>query len=310
MTTDNHRGPLEHLAIAGVRVLVALMWLANIHWKVPPAFGEDTGGGLFKYAESVTRHSTFAPYTWVTEQFILPNFKLFGWFTLIAEIVIALLLLVGYRTRLTALAGAAFTVPIFFSVIYYDRADEWSWAYFMMFGIHIILWAAAAGHSFGLDGVLRQGAASARSALLGLGLVAGIVGVLGLFVSRSVAFAGKSMALLGSDAGFVVDGAITRRWELKLLWFNPLLAILTIVFGVLLFVGARMKIAALVAAAGFAVLTVVSLIVGNYSYLRDDGVIQNVASGSNTAFWGALALAGFLLARRTDLTPAAGTIDS
>jgi len=99
----------NHVVIGGVRIITALLWLANLHWKVPPAFGEDTGGGLYKYVESVTRHSPFAPYTWVVEEAVLPNFRLFGWITLVVESLIALLLLVGYRTRPAALAGAGAT---------------------------------------------------------------------------------------------------------------------------------------------------------------------------------------------------------
>jgi hypothetical protein len=45
--------------IGGVRILAGLLWLANIHWKVPGDFGEDNGGGLYKYSASTLRHATF-----------------------------------------------------------------------------------------------------------------------------------------------------------------------------------------------------------------------------------------------------------
>ena len=66
-----------------------------------------------------------------------------------------------------------------------------------------------------------------------------VLGVLGLFVARSTAFAGRTVALLGSDAGFRVDGKINRRWELKFIWFNPLWAILTLLAGVLILLAVR-----------------------------------------------------------------------
>ncbi len=222
---------VNRAVIAGVRITVGLMWLANLHWKVPPHFGEDTGGGLYKYTASVSRHSPFAPFTWVVEQVILPNFQLFGWITLLTELLLAMLLLAGYRTRWVALAGAAMSVPILLSTVYYDRADEWSWSYFMMIALHLILFATDAGKAHGLDGVLADpDPRRAERAIRVAGVVALVVGVIGLWVARDVGFAGSKVALLGSDAGFVGDdGKLVRRWELKMMWFNPMWALLTVV---------------------------------------------------------------------------------
>ncbi len=299
------------VVIGGVRILAGLLWLANIHWKVPPAFGEDTNGGLYKYSASVLRHSTFAPFRWVTEEIILPNFRFFGWFTLLGEITLAALLLIGYRTKAVALAGAAMAVPIMLSVLYYDKADEWSWSYLMMIGLHLLIFASDGGGHLGLDGLLRKGPEAAVGGLRASGVVAVVVGAAGLFVARSIGFAGRQAALLGSDAGFVGDGGrITRRWELKFLWFNPLWALLTIVLGVLLIIGSRRAVAALAGSIGFAVVALVALATQTFDYVRDDGAIQQVATGSNVALWGGLAVAGGLLARRSMAGGHAGSPDS
>lgn len=270
---------------------------------MPPSFGEDSGGGLYKYTESVTRNSPFAPFTWVTEELILPNFRFFGWVTLVVELLLAMLLLVGYRTRIVALVGAAWAVPILQSVIYYDGADEWSWSYLLMIGLHLLLYATDAGRHVGLDGVLERGSDAARRALVVVGSVAAVVGLLGLFVARSVSFAGSEAALLGSDAGFANDdGGLTRRWELKFVFFNPLWALLTVLFDALIVVGARhgrAVWAAFAGAAGFATIAVVVVITRTFDYARDDGQVQVVSTGSSTALWGAFALAGWLLARRS-----------
>ncbi|MGI9031712.1 MAG: TQO small subunit DoxD [Ilumatobacteraceae bacterium] len=285
--------------IGGVRILTGLLWLANLHWKVPPAFGEDTGGGLFKYSDSVTRSSPFAPFTWVTEEIILPNFRFFGWVVLISELVVAALLLVGWRTKLVAIVGAALTIPILLSVIYYDGADEWSWSYLMMIALNLVLYATDAGRHVGLDGVLERGPRAAQRALVIVGVVATVIGLLGLFVARSISFAGDEAALLGSDAGFVDGaGALVRRWELKFLFFNPLWALLTFVLGLVLVGGSRRRTLAWAGAAGFAVLAVVGFVAGTFDYVRSDGSIQVVSTASNVAAWGAAALAGALLARR------------
>jgi thiosulfate dehydrogenase (quinone) large subunit len=290
---DRAAGPVIGVA----RIGVGLMWLANIHWKVPGSFGADTGGGLYKYSASVSRHSTFAPFTWVTEEIILPNFRFFGWFTLISEIVLAALLLVGYKTRLVALAGAMMAVPIMLSVLYYDKADEWSWSYLLMIFAHLALFAANAGTHLGVDGVLARRSGASR-ALLSTGIITTAIGVAGLFVARSVDFASRKAALLGSDAGFTkADGSISRRWELKFLWFNPLWALFTIACGVLIIAGAKKAAVAWAGSAGLAAMAVAVFAQQRFDYLRDDGAVQSVATGSNVAVWGGLAIAAALIAR-------------
>ena len=219
----------QGFTIGGVRILAGLMWLANLHWKVPTDFGEANGGGLYKYVAAGADNAPLAPYRWALRELVLPNFQLFGWFTLISEAVVAALLLIGYRSRLVALAGAAMAVPIGLSVLYYPRADEWAWSYLLMIGLHLLLWAVPSGDHLGVDGVLAGAPARSGRAMRSTGIVAVVVGALGLFVARSIDFTGKAAALLGSDAGFAnADGGVTRRWELKFLFFNPLWALLTV----------------------------------------------------------------------------------
>jgi thiosulfate dehydrogenase (quinone) large subunit len=289
----------RRLILGLCRIGVGLMWLANIHWKVPTDFGETTKGGLYKYSASVLRQSTFAPFRWFTEEILLPNFRFFGWFTLLSEVSLAVLLLAGYKTKLVALGGAAMSVPIMLTVLYYDRTDEWSWSYLLMIMAHLLLFASDAGKHLGLDGVLTRGVSSLKRSLGLIGIVTALVGAAGLFVGRSMPFAGSKVALLGSDAGFTnVEGRIIRRWELKFVWFNPLWALLMLVLGVLIIIGTKNRWAARIGAAGLAVMALVILVIGKFDYVRDDGAIQKVASGSNASLWGALALAAFLVDRR------------
>lgn len=288
--------------IGGVRILAGLMWLANLHWKVPTDFGQSNGGGLYKYVAAGAQNAPLAPYRWSLRELVLPNFQAFGWFTLISETVVAALLLVGYRSRWVALAGAALAVPIGLSVLYYPNADEWAWSYLLMIGLHLLLWAVNSGDHLGVDGVLAGPRERSRRALLSTGVIAAVVGVCGLIVARSIDFSGRAVALLGSDAGFTnADGGITRRWELKFLFFNPLWAVLTIVVGVLLIVGSRKVVLAYAAAAGFAVLALVVFVQQTFDYLRDDGAVQKISTGTNVAFWGGLALASALFARRVSV---------
>ncbi len=289
--------------IGGVRILAGLMWLANLHWKVPTDFGESNGGGLYKYVAAGADSAPLAPYRWVLRELVLPNFQAFGWFTLISETIVAALLLIGYRSRWVALAGAAMAVPVGLSVLYYPKADEWAWSYLLMIGLHLLLWAVPSGAHLGVDGVLAGPPERSNRALRSTGIVAAAVGVLGLIVARSIDFSGRAVALLGSDAGFTnADGGVTRRWELKFLFFNPLWAVLTIVFGVLLIVGSRKAVVAYAAAGGFAVLAVIVFIQQTFNYLRDDAAVQKISTGTNVAFWGGLALASALFVRRASAT--------
>jgi len=288
--------------IGGVRILAGLMWLANLHWKVPTDFGQSNGGGLYKYVAAGAQNAPLAPYRWVLRELVLPNFQAFGWFTLISETIVAALLLVGYRSRWVTLAGAAMAVPIGLAVLYYPNADEWAWSYLLMIGLHLLLWAVPSGDHLGVDGVLAGPPERSNRSLLSTGVIAVVVGAFGLIVARSIDFSGRAVALLGSDAGVTnADGGVTRRWELKFLFFNPLWALLSIAFGVLLIVGSRKVVLAYAAAGGFAVLALVAFIQQTFDYLRDDGAVQKISTGTNVAFWGGFALASVLFARRASV---------
>jgi hypothetical protein len=169
-----------------------------------------------------------------------------------------------------------------------------------MFAAHLFIYASDAGNHLGLDGVLRRRGAAPGRAVRVVGAVATIVGLLGIYVARSVDFAGERVALLGSDAGFVnADGDLVRRWELKFMWFNPLWALLTIVLGLLALAAYRLGWVARAAGAGFAVLAVVIFALQNFDYVRDDGVVQRVGTSANAAVWASFAVV-LLLADRAD----------
>lgn len=290
---------LEGYTIGGVRILAGLMWLANLHWKVPTDFGQDNGGGLYKYVAAGAENAPFGPYRWALHELVLPNFQAFGWFTLISETIVAALLLIGYRSRWAALAGAAMAVPIGLSVLYYPNADEWAWSYLLMIGLHLLLWAVPSGEHLGVDGVLVAPPERSFIAMRSTGIVAVVVGLMGLLVARSVDIGGRGVALLGSDAGFTnANGGVTRRWELKFLFFDPLWAILTMAFGVVLVLARRKLVLGYAAAAGFAVIATVVFFQQTFDYRRDDGVVQTISTGTNVAFWGGLALASALFAHR------------
>lgn len=147
-------GRLSGALIAFVRVGVALMWIQGAGWKVPPRFGdEETPTGLRRWTEFAITHEVFAPYAWLVDNVVLPNFVLFGWGVLILEASLGAFLLVGLLTRFWALLGIAQIGAIMLSAL--NAPNEWPWAYVFMLLLHLALIATAAGRHYGLDGVLR-----------------------------------------------------------------------------------------------------------------------------------------------------------
>ena len=141
---------LSRLLIAAVRVVVALLWIQNSSWKRPPDFRALRG-----FTQDGVDHPVLAPWAWLVQHVILPNFTFFGWVTLIVEASLGAFLMIGLVTRLWALVGVGQTTAITLSVL--NTPGEWAWSYFLMLAVHVVLFATAAGRFYGLDGVLRAG---------------------------------------------------------------------------------------------------------------------------------------------------------
>ncbi|MCV2490827.1 DoxX family protein [Geodermatophilus sp. YIM 151500] len=148
---DTGRG--SRAALAAVRVVVGLLWVANSGWKTPPDFGEESGSGLFRFTSYAVEHPVFPPYTWLVENLVLPNFTLFGWGVLLLEASLGAFLVVGLATRLFAALGIAQSVAITLSVL--NAPNEFPWTYYLMIAVHVVLIATAAGRTAGVDGLLR-----------------------------------------------------------------------------------------------------------------------------------------------------------
>jgi thiosulfate dehydrogenase [quinone] large subunit len=146
---------VSRLLVAAVRIVVAFLWIQNSYWKVPPHFGEDQTppGGLYRFTRDAVDHPVFAPYSWVVEHVVLPNFTFFGWLVLLVEVSLGAFLLVGVATRLWALVGVGQTLAIALSVL--NTPGEWFWSYYLMLVANLLLFAVAAGRAYGVDGVLR-----------------------------------------------------------------------------------------------------------------------------------------------------------
>ena len=145
---DGSRG--TRLALGAFRIGVAFLWIQNTGWKVPPGFGS-----LHAYTADAVSHPTYAPWAWVIQHLVLPNFTAFAWLTLLVEASLGAFLLVGLATRLVAVLAIGQVLAITLSAI--NAPHEWEWSYYLMILAHLAIFATAAGRAYGLDAVLRPG---------------------------------------------------------------------------------------------------------------------------------------------------------
>jgi uncharacterized membrane protein YphA (DoxX/SURF4 family) len=284
---DRLASRLSSPLIAAVRIIVGLLWLANLEWKRPPDFGQDLQNGLFKYVDSAVRNPVFPPYSWFVENVVLEQYRLFGWITLLLEASLCVCLLLGYRTTIAALIGAGSSVTILLSVLYYDKQFEWPWSYYLMIGIHLLLLASMAGRHYGLDGLRGRDPDAWRRATTVIGAVAFVTGAIGLLVAADRSFTARQGDMIG-----------WARGELKLLWFNPLSALLTLVLGAALIVAIRRRIdwLGLAVAGAFALMTLQVIVQWRYNQGNWTGGILG-GTGATMAFWATLAVGSLVTIR-------------
>ena len=266
------------IAIGSVRIVAGLLWLANLEWKRPPDFGRNQKNGLYKYVDGAVAHKVFAPWSWIVEHLVLKQYTLFGWSTLLLESMLAALLLLGLWTRPVALLAALNSVAIGLSVLHYP--NEWPWSYYLMVALHVLLFATGAGRYVGLDSVRARGDAARRHAVVVLGAIAVIVGLVSLALVSGRSFAAEQGKLVGWAGG-----------EAKLLWFNPLSALLTAVLGAVAVLSVRLRKAELgwVAVGGFGLMALQVLVQWRYRNGNWTGGVFG-GTGANFAFWAMFAI--------------------
>jgi hypothetical protein len=189
-------------ALAGLRILVGLLWLYNVSWKRPPDFGESSGSGLYGFTRDAVEHPVFPPYSWVVEHVVLPNFTAFGWLVLVVESMLAVLLLTGTLVRFAALVGVGQSLAIGLSVA--QTPGEWPWSYWMMIGIHVVLLLTACGSAVAVDRMRADAAAgrgrhAAVPLLRGWGVLVLLTGVVALLLAVGEDPLGTGTQLGGPD---------------------------------------------------------------------------------------------------------------
>lgn len=126
-----------------LRWTAALLWLANVNWKVPPDFGRsgERCAALCRYVEAGAEFPVAPGSAWFFENIASPNLALFGWITLLTEAVLVVLLVSGRFVRSAAALGVAMSAGIGLAVA--NAEHEWYWSYLLMIALHLAILVTA-----------------------------------------------------------------------------------------------------------------------------------------------------------------------
>ncbi len=278
------------------RILLGVLWLANLEWKRPPDFGQAQGNGLYKYVDSAVRLPVNPQFASFIENVVIPNYKFFGWMTLLMEAALAALLMCGWHTRLMGLLGAGLSVNILLSVLFYDKAYEWPWSYYLMIGAHLAVFAIGAGKHLGIDGARVAGGKAIEVGLIAMGAVGMVVGIVSFFVVRNSATSWSDSVLVGIN-----------RWELKVLWFNQTSALLTVLLSIALIAAGvtRLRILAWLPIVAFLIMCVMVCV-----QWRSPKTGALGGTGATLGFWMMMVLGplGLVLPRRLGRSSSAANL--
>jgi uncharacterized membrane protein YphA (DoxX/SURF4 family) len=140
--------------LAGARILLGVLWLANLTWKLPPDFGRDDPEGLLYNFELAAEHAVGAPLGTLAEDVLIPHFTLFGWIVFLIELAVGLSLLLGLWTRVGALLGVVQSIAITLLVV--RAPDEWVWTYVLLVAMSLVVALTPSGERLSLDARLRR----------------------------------------------------------------------------------------------------------------------------------------------------------
>ena len=248
-------------SLVTLRIVMGLLWLQNTSWKRPPFSSGNTFG---KFVQHAVEYPVFAPYSWVVEHVVIPNFSAFGYMVMLVEGSLAILLLLGLYTRTIALVGIVQSSAILMSVL--RAPGEWGWAYWMMLLIHVVLFATAGGGRFSVDHAISSGNLELRRrALMTFGGVVAFLGALAL-LRNGFSWSDGPGDQLWHQGEYVPWGRLAR--------LNGRGSTVLLVLGLAGFVGAYLRqrlVAALVAGAGFvAAVSILSGLSTGDRWLGDD----------------------------------------
>lgn len=135
--------------LAGLRVLLGVLWLANLSWKLPPDFGRDDAEGLLYNFRLAEEHAVIGPLRSLASDVLIPHFTVFGWLVFLVELAAGVLLVVGLWTRIGAALGLLQSIAITLLVV--RAPDEWAWTYVLFVALSLAVLLTPSGRVLSLD---------------------------------------------------------------------------------------------------------------------------------------------------------------
>ncbi len=132
------------VVLALVRIFVGYLWFQQLFWKLPPDFA-----GLRKYVVEESHYAFFPGYASFLQQVFLPHFIVLGASVWLAELLVALSLMLGLFSRLGALLATLLAVQLYIGLAV--APGEWIWTYGMLVLLGVVLVAVPAGRRLGVD---------------------------------------------------------------------------------------------------------------------------------------------------------------
>jgi uncharacterized membrane protein YphA (DoxX/SURF4 family) len=108
------------------------------------------------------------------DNLFMPQIRIFGWLIWLAELSIAISMLLGLFTRLGSLIAIGMSLQLYVGLANIPRPYEWEWSYGTMVFLSLAMFGAVAGRTFGVDGWLRRrltGPAEGGNRLAKIGLL-------------------------------------------------------------------------------------------------------------------------------------------
>lgn len=169
-------------AIAIASIGLGYLFFTQLWWKVPPTFrcGENfQSGGLCDWVGREVSHADekrdllksnivrtspgpelSIPISWATslngafiENVVQPNLRWFGWLIWGTEAFIFVTMVLGFFSRLGALAAIGMGTQLTLGLA--GTPGEWEWSYLLIVFLAIAMFGIAPGRYFGLDRLLR-----------------------------------------------------------------------------------------------------------------------------------------------------------
>ena len=132
------------------RVLIGIMWFQGSLWKLPL----PVSGGLQHWTEQMAKYAAFPFYGELVRDVMLPHMAIVDPLVFLAEMGLAVSFILGLAVRPVATLGALYALGLWIGL--YRHPDEWPWEYIFLATVQGMFAAHAAGHSLGLDALLRR----------------------------------------------------------------------------------------------------------------------------------------------------------